>query len=86
MENVAVIAGQTITVGAVATLLAQWLKGKEWFPQSALLIRVSVALVCVLVSGLSSLTQGAPISLETLLAAFFSYTVAATAYDHLWKA
>ncbi|MDB5344276.1 MAG: hypothetical protein JWP89_2653 [Schlesneria sp.] len=85
MENVTTIAGQAVTVGTVATLLAQWVKGLSWFPRNAFLIRTIVAAVCVGLSAGVTFVQGQPLDYQTLLNAFFSYTVAATAYDHLFR-
>lgn len=85
MENVTFIAGQAITVGTIATFLAQWVKNESWFPKNALLIRTIVAAVCVSLSAGVSYVQGQPLDVQMLMDAFFSYTVAATAYDHLFK-
>lgn len=85
MGNVTTIAGQAITVGTVATFLAQWVKNQPWFPKNTLLIRTIVAAVCVGLSAGASYVQGQPLDVQTLMDAFFSYTVAATAYDHLFK-
>lgn len=86
MDTVTTLAGQTITVGAVATFLAQYVKSREWFPVAyrATLVRFLVAGVCLGINALVAYASG-PLDVETLVQAFFSYVVAAAAYDHLFS-
>jgi hypothetical protein len=86
MDSVTEFAGQTITVGAVASFLAQWIKGKEWFPvrYRAVLVRMIVAGLCVGINAGVAFTTGT-LDPSTLAEAFFSYVVAAAAYDHLFS-
>ena len=84
--EVAVFAGSTVTVGTVASLLTQYVKG-SWFPkeQRAVLCRLLVACVSVALHSLYAYTQGTPLGIETLVMSFFSYVVAAAEYDHMFK-
>jgi len=86
MENVATFAGYTVTVGAVASFLAQYLK-KDWFPSEyrAALCRIFVAITCVGIHAVGAYVQGLPITVETLVMSALSYLSAAATYDHIFK-
>lgn len=86
MENITTYAGYTVTIGAVASFLTQYVK-KSWFPvgYTALACRLLVASVSLVLNAGSTILQGGQLNAETLVSAFFSYVVAAAAYDHLWK-
>jgi hypothetical protein len=86
MDTVGTLAGQTITVGAVATFLAQYVKSREWFPVAyrATLVRFKVGAVCLGINAAITSLSG-QLDANALIHAFFSYVVAAAAYDHLFS-
>lgn len=87
MDAITQIAGQTITVGTIATFTAQFLKGRAWFPEAyrTAVVRLLVAAICVVVNVGVAYVSGEPIGASPLLEAFLSYLTAAAAYDHLFK-
>ena len=71
MDNVvAVVAGQTITVGIVASSVAQLAKIHflTGFYQRTLVVRITVAALCVLLNAAAAWLSGTPIVIDALLA------------------
>lgn len=83
MENTVVLAG-TLTVGAVASFLAQMLKTAGYLPKNPLMIRGFVALACLALSAAYGYLTGT-LDVATLGSSLMSYFTAAAAYDHLFK-
>lgn len=84
--EITTFAGYTVGIGAVASFLTQYVKG-DWIPYKyrAIVCRLIVAAVSLGLNAGSTVLQGGTLNGETLVSTFFSYVVAAAAYDHLWK-
>lgn len=78
------IAGTSLTVGAVASLVTEFLK-RRGFLLSPSVIRIVVALICILIHAGVSLVSSDALGVETLLSAFLSYVSAVTVHDHALK-
>ncbi len=87
--EVAVFAGQTVTVGIVSSFVAQILKIAPWFPidkGNTVGLRLLVGGICLAINvGVTYFTQGAVPILETLVGSLISYVSAAGNYDHVFK-
>ena len=87
--DIAIIAGNPITLGAVASGVVWILKRTPYFPlwtNQKWRSRLTVAVTCV---GLTALAQylegGVVIDLATTFNLLVSYVSAAATYDHLFK-
>lgn len=89
MDSIAVVLGNPITVGAVASFLLKILKGVGWFPvfeNQPLRSRVVVAVMCLLINSLVNYMQGVFVADWVLVGeTFMSYLTAAATYDHIFK-
>ena len=74
-----------LTVGAVASLVAQLLKTTGWLPKDAAFVRPFVAAICVTVNAALGYWTGS-LDLTLLPETFLSYLAAAAAYDQVFKA
>lgn len=87
MDTVAVIAGQTITVGIIASFLTQFLKNAPWFPVNegdTVELRGVVALLCLAINvGTSYVTTHQVPELQVVLMSLMSYFAASANYVHI---
>lgn len=87
--EIATIAGNPITVGAIASTVVLLLKKTPWYPlfkNQPMRSRTTVAVICLAITALIQYIEGGVIiDTATAFNAFLSYVTAAATYDHFFK-
>lgn len=83
MTDPIVLSG-SIGVGAVASAVAELLKGLHWIPANRRVVRLLVAFICLAMNA-GAAYYNRTLDYATLIPTFLSYVTAVANYDHLFK-